>query len=236
MTIKKQVGDFEEAYEETEILYDNGEYKKANVPSLRAVNAAVELLVMALGKRGWTARYIGYKNPEERNAAYKTAKSCTEEILRMSKDIKARNSAIKLLILLPDQDVELLCNMGIRELDGSDLDYQEKENLKAELRNSLGIEIRKTNSVKAFHMFDEAFKTVEKGTTIAGHLKHNIATCFLILKNETVHEKKKMSYARDAIKYLEEALDNYPIDQKGHRKAVEDKIKNTRSEIKNNFQ
>ena len=235
MTVEDKIKDFKKTYKETGILYDNGEYRKANAPSLEAVNVAVKLLVMALRKKGWTNRQIGYKNPEARDKAYKVALNCAQEILKMSEDVEERNSAIKLLILLPEIDIEPLCNMGIRELDGSNLDYQERDNLKAELSNSLGLEIRKTDPARAFVIFTESFKTVEKGTIIAGHLMHNAGTCLLILKNEATHIEK-YSHARSAIRYLERALENYPKDQKGHRDAVEKKITNTQKEIENNFQ
>ena len=227
---------FEVAYEKAKNLYAIGEYKEALNPSLESVDLALDILAIALRKRMWIARQVGYKDPKVRNEAYEIAMICAKQLLEISKNVEERNSAIKILILLPGMDTEGLCKMGLKELDEAHFIYQKRDNMKAEFMNSLGIEVGKTNFIKAFHIFNEAFKIVEERTTVAGHLMQNTATLFLRRKNETVHKGKKMSYSYDAIKYLGKALENYPEDQKGHREAVEKKIANTETEIKNNFQ
>ena len=221
---------------QAENLYKDGKYPAAIIIMTKVIESLVEYLASALRTRAWAARQIGYKNPAERERNYRIARDDAGLILTISRDISTIISAIKLLLVLPDANIAKLHLRGIEEISKADLSFQEKEDLKGDLYNSIGLVVMKYDPASAFARFIEAFKTVTKSTATAGHLKHNAGTCLLMLKNKEQDIKSKTGLANSAITYLEEALEHYPSDQKGHREAVEKKITNTKREIENKFQ
>jgi len=104
--------------------------------------------------------------------------------------------------------------------------------LKGELKNSLGLEVKKSYPEEAMRIFIDAYETVSKSTTLAGHLLHNAGTCWLEMANAEKDNLKKWSYLTYALDNLEKSLKEYPEDQIDHRKTVEGKIKDTENKIK----
>ncbi len=223
------MSEFEEDLQAANDLYEKGEYSKAIQACFFALEHAEndEKIAVVLDRRGWSARYVGFKSEDEgnREAAYKMAKEDWRKVLEISSDIDLKISAIKGLMLLPGEGGEKLFRMGIAIVD------KHAENPKAELRNSYGLLIREKNPVGAADLFRNAYKTVEKGTTIAGHLMQNLGTCLLIMKNDEEDPKWKMTYAIKAIRYLETAMEEYPESQIEHRRSTQEKIDNTKKEI-----
>lgn len=228
MTEELWVNPFKEANK----LYDVGAYPDA----FRFANEAAEFIekdyVLILRKRMWSAYHVGFKEEVKRAEMYEIARKDARLVLATSNDLRIRNSAIKLLIILPDEDVRRLCSVGIRELSLSNLSSQEKEDLKGELRNSLGLEVKKSYPDKAIHIFTDAYETVSKGTTLTGHFKHNAGTCWLEMANIEKDNMKKMAYLTHALDNLQQALKEYPANQLAHRKTVEEKIKDIKNKTK----
>lgn len=224
--------EFKDAYQKAEKLYTDGKYEKAVPVAEEAMKIATDSLVKALRKQAWSAKHAGHKNAEIRDKMYEIAFACAKKILEISGDPEARNSAIKLLILLPGAKTKELCEMGLKELDKAYFIYQKRENLKAELKNSLGLEVRKVNPAEAICIFLNAYETVSKGTTLAGHLLHNAGTSWLIMANAEKKNLKKWSYLTYALDNLEKALKEYPVDQIGHIKAVKGKLNDIENKIK----
>lgn len=238
--MEEKQNDFKNSMREADDLYAAGEYEAARNAASRALEVALEIAketgndensADALSRRAWSERYVGFKsdNPKVQKEMYESARIDWLEVLFLSKNLKTRISAIKGLILLPNANIESLYEMGTEEIKRN---QQELENLEAELMNSKAIEIRKTDQVRAFNMFEDAFKIVRRGTVIAGHLKQNAGTCWLmILKNEKDPYMKEL-FANRAIKNLKEALAEYPADQAEHRKSTEKKLANAEEELK----
>lgn len=230
--IEEIIEEYKKAMEEAEKYYQSEDFDNSIVKASEAIATIRECEVIALRKRAWSNKHKGHKNPEIREECYREAKNDAYEILEISKDVETRNSAIKLLILLPDENVKILCNAGINEAENSGLSEQEKGNLKAELKNSLGLEIKKSDPEEAMRVFNDAYESVTKNTTLAGHLKHNAGTCYLEMANAENNNLDKYSYLIDALEYLQKALKEYPASQTLHRSAVERKIKDTENKIK----
>lgn len=229
--IDEIIKEYKKAMEEAEKSYSNGNLDDSIVMASKAIEIIKECEAIALRKRGWSKKHKGHKNPEIRDALYSEAKNDAYEILEISKDVKTRNSAIKLLMLLPDGNIKILCNAGINEVENSSLSGQEKGDLKAELKNSLGLEVKKSDPEEAMRIFNDAYESVTKSTTLAGHLKHNAGTCWLEMANVENDNLNRWSYLTYALDNLEKALQEYPADQTFHRKAVEGKIEDIKRKI-----
>ncbi len=228
--------DFKIGMRHADNLYTAGKWEAAMNAASAALEAAnktsnEENSADALNRRGWSARYVGFKsdNPEVKKEMYENARRDWKEVLNISKNLKTRISAIKGLILLPNAKIEILYAMGMEEIKRN---QQDLENLEAELMNSKAIEIRKTDQVRAFNMFEDAYKIVRRGTVIAGHLKQNAGTCWLMLLKEEKDLYRRELFAHRAIKNLKEALNEYPSDQTEHRKSTEKKLANAEEELK----
>ncbi|MCK5490861.1 MAG: hypothetical protein KAI67_03385 [Candidatus Pacebacteria bacterium] len=231
--------EFTTALKEANKAYSDGNHKEALELATDAERIALEMTIQATRKKSWSARQVGYKENDEsiRVKMYCIARTGAQFILDYSRDFEMRNSAIKLLMLLPGSDIESLCKIGVREVKFAELINEgEKESWIGELRNSLGIEVRKTDPRQAMDIFLSTHETVKSKTVIAGHLMQNAGTCLLMQMNETKYINMKHYYAHKAIQLLQKAIDEYPEDQKGHRESVKNKINNTKEEIKNNFQ
>lgn len=227
--------DFKISLRHADNLYAAGKWEAAVSAASAALEAAKatgneENSADVLNRRGWSERYVGFKskNPDEKNAMYEAARKDWRVVLEKSKNLKTRISAIKGLILLPDEDVNQLCDMGMLEIKN---DQQEKENLKAELINSKAIELRKTDPAQASNMFFGAHKKVQPRTVIAGHLMQNAGTCWLMLLKEEKDFYKRKLFAQRAISCFEQALMEYSADQIEHRKSTQNKLDNTRKDL-----
>lgn len=231
--------DFKNSMKEADDLYAAGKYEAARNAANKALEVALEIAketgndeysADALNRRAWSERYAGFKsdNSKVQEEMHESARVDWQEVLFLSKNLKTRISAIKGLILLPDAKIENLYKMGREEIRRS---QQELENLKAELINSQALEIRKTNPLQAFHKFQEAYKIVEHGITIAGHMEQNMGVCWLMLVKDEKHSGTRKAYFERAIKHFEQALAEYPKDQIEHRKSTEKKLANAEKEI-----
>lgn len=234
------MGNFEELMKKRDEKYGNGKWKESIPFATGAMSAArdEEEVALAQNGRAWGERYVGYKtdDPKERQRMYELARLDWRAVLEKSKNIDIRISAIKGLILLPEENVPELCDLGVREIKTQISEYQRREDMKAELLNSKGIDIRKTDPVAAEGIFLDAYETVEHGIVIAGHLINNAGVCHLMLKNQAEDKGDKRKHAEKAIEYLRKALIEYPEDQIEHRRAAQRKIDNTLKEIENNFE
>jgi len=223
------MSEFEEDLQVANSLYEDGKYSRAVKACSLALKYAQdnEQIAVTLKRRGWAARYDGFKSKDEayRKAAYKMARKDWRKVLEMSSDIDLKISAIKGLMLLPEEDSEELYQIGIVAID------EHAKNLKAELGNSYGLMIREEDPRRATFIFLNAYETVEKGTTIAGHLMQNAGTCYLMLKGQEEIVFQKRHYSIEAIKYLEIAMEEYPENQIEHRRSAQGKIDRTREEM-----
>ena len=221
--------EFEKDLQVADDLYDDGRHSGAVKVCSSALKFAKndEQIAIALDRRGWSARYVGFKDRDGKNreAAYKMAREDWQRVLKISSDIDLRISAIKGLILLPEEDGEELYRTGITAVN------QYADNLKAELGNSYGLMVREEDPEKAIHIFLNTYGTVEKETVIAGHLMQNVGTCYLILKGLEKNVFQRNLYAIEAINYLEIAIKEYPKDQIKHRGSTQGKIDRIKKEI-----
>lgn len=225
--------EWKESYEKAEELYAAGKYPEAFNSAGKAIESVSKEFVLALRNAAWSARYIGFKDESKRSEMYEIARKYARLMLAISTDVQARNSAIKLLMLLPGENNLELCHLGIDELEKAQFfDESIKEDLLGELKNSLGIEVRKTDPKAALVIFEEAYRRVRSGTKIAGHLMQNAAICWLMLKNKTAYKSLKLQYANRAIPLLEKALKEYPLKEAEHRRSAQNKIDKTNEEIK----
>ncbi|MCK4454038.1 hypothetical protein KAU51_01660 [Candidatus Parcubacteria bacterium] len=232
------MGEFEELMEKRDKEYSDGNWKESIPFATAAISVAIQATALAQNGRAWGRRYVGYKtdDPQERETMYRLARQDWRAVLKTSTNIDTRISAIKGLMLLPEENIPELCELGIREIKLRIPEYQRRENIKAELLNSKGIDVRKTNPEDAERIFLNAYETVERGIVIAGHLINNAGVCHLILKNQAEDKGEKREHAEQAIKYLKMALKEYPEDQIEHRRAAQKKIDNTLMEIGNSFE
>ena len=223
------MSEFEEDLRVIETLYEDGKYSGA----IQACSLALEYtrdneeIVVVFNKRGWAARYDGFKSENEayRKEMYKIAREDWRKVLELSSDTNLRISAIKGLMLLPGENGKELYQTGIVTID------KYANNLKAEIGNSYGLMVREKDPMKATTIFWNAYKTVEKGTIIAGHLMQNLGTCLLILKNNDKDPRQKLSHAIEAVQYLKIAMKEYPENQFEHRRSTQRKIDKTETEI-----
>ena len=226
--------EFERNLQAANIFYKDGEYSEAVQACFFALVYAKsnEEKAVVLNRRGWAARYDGFKSEEEkhREGAYEMARKDWRKVLELSSDIDLKISAIKGLMLLPGEDVKALCQMGKVTVSNY------ANNLTAEIMNSYGLVIRETDVDEAMSIFEKGYEKAEKGTTISGHLAQNVGTCRLIQKDREKSLKLKREYALGAMISLRVALKEYPENQIEHRRSVQGKIDNTQKEIENNFQ
>lgn len=216
-------------------LYKAGKWEAAADAASAALEAAnatgnEEYSAEALNRRAWSRRYIGLKSndPDVIKQMYEKAQRDWREVLDISKNLEMRISAIKGLILLPAESVEEWCEIGLEQINRK---RQELTNLEVDLINSKAIEIRKTDQVRAFNMFEEAYKIVQHGTVIAGHLKQNAGTCWLMLLKGEEELYQRILFVNRAIRNLEKALAEYPADQVEHRKSTQNKLDNIRKDL-----
>ena len=256
---EKMAEKFEKYITEADKLYIEGQYEE----SVSAASGAMifsqsnnkEDKARAFDRRAWSYQKIGYKTSDKNLRAnmYRMAREDWFEAFKLTQNFERRFSSIKgrMLVLLENvtlvkveieeetltlnKELAGLYQFGEREIE-KHASGQNAQNLKAELLNSLGIEVRKSDPETASKIFTCGYMIVEFYTTIAGHLQHNKGTCYLMLKNQTKDKAEKLKYAEIAILYLKWALEEYPEDQVAHRNAAENKIKNTEEEIKNNFE
>ena len=218
-------------------FYKDGKYSEAVQACFFALTHAKsdEGKAVVLNRRGWAARYDGFKSGEKehREEAYEMARTDWRKVLELSSDINIKVSAIKGLMLLPGENVEALCRMGEVAISNY------ANNLTAEIINSYGLVVRGTDIDKAISIFTKGYEEAERGTTISGHLAQNIGTCRLMQKDQEKSLKSKKECAISAIISLRVALEEYPENQIEHRRSVQGKIDNTQAEIaeiENNFQ
>lgn len=233
------MGEFEELMKKRDKEYSDGRWKESIPFATAAMGVAIQATALAQNERAWGRRYVGYKTDDlsEREEMYELARQDWRAVLEKSKNIDTRISAIKGLILLPRENIVELCDIGTGEIKTQVSEEQRRENMKAELLNSKGIDVRKTDPISAERIFLNAYKTVEHGIVIAGHLINNVGVCHLILKNKPkINKGEKREHAEKAIKYLRMALKEYPEDQIEHRRAAQKKIDNTLKEIEGNFE
>ena len=233
--------EFEELMEIRDKYYKKGYYGQSIYWATRAIELArnKEEMALALNARAWGERYVGYKadDPMVKDKMYALAKGDWTAVLEtMPEDIDVVISAIKGFMLLPGNDVEELYKLGAREIEKRIVDDQTKDNLKADLINSMGIIAREKDPEVAERIFLQGYEIVESGITTAGHLINNAGVCHLILKNQAEEKNEKYLHAKVALEFLTEALDHYPLDQIEHRRAAQKKIDNTLKEIENNFE
>ena len=152
------------------------------------------------------------------------ARTDWRKVLELSSDINIKVSAIKGLMLLPGEGTMSLCQVGMADIDNH------AKNLKAEIKNSFGLSIREKDPRKAVSVFRSVYRTVEKGTTIAGHLMQNMATCWLIIKDQEKDLVWKIDSANKAIEYLKIAMKEYPEGEIEHRRSTQEKINRTEKE------
>jgi len=222
--------EFREDLQAANELYKDGKYPEA----IRACSLAlkythdVEEIAVTLDQRGWAARYDGFKSKDEAygKAAYKIAKEDWRKVLEISSDINLKTSAIKGLMLLPEEDGEELFQMGMAAID------RYTNDLKAELGNSYGLMVRQEDPIGATKIFRDAYRMVEKGTVIAGHLMQNLGTCLLIRENDESDPRWKRVLGVEAVECLEIAMEEYPESQIEHRRSTQGKIDRTNEEIK----
>lgn len=222
--------EFEKDLQAANTFYKGGKYSEAIQACFFALTYAKsdEEKAVVLNRRGWAARYDGFKSEEEKykEEAYKMAREDWRKVLELSSDINLKISAIKGLMLLPGGNAKGLCRMGMTIID------KHAENLKIEIRNSFGLSIMEKDPRGALSVFRSAYYgTAEKGTTIAGHLMQNMGTCWLILKNQQKALVWRRSYAVNAVECLEIAMKEYPEDQIEHRGSTQEKINRTEKEI-----
>lgn len=129
---------YRKAIEEAEKYYLSENFDNAIVKASEAIAIIRECEAIALRKRAWSNKHKGHKNPEIREECYGKSKNDAYKILEISKDVETRNSAIKLLMFLPDENIKILCKAGINEVENSSSSEQKKGDLKAELKNSFG--------------------------------------------------------------------------------------------------
>lgn len=220
---------FKENFQMANDLYRDGKYSEAIHACFLALNYVEgdEEKAVVLNRRGWAARYDGFKSEEEKHKeeVYEMAGNDWRAVLELSSNIDLKISAIKGLMLLPGEDTKRLCQIGMTNVDNH------AKNLKAEIRNSFGLSIKEKDPRGAISIFRGVYSTVEKGTTIAGHLMQNIGTCWLILKNREKALTWKISHATKAIECFEIAMKEYPKDQVEHRRSTQGKIDRTKEEI-----
>ena len=251
--------EFEELMAKRDEDYKGGYYKLSINWATKAIEAArnKEEIVLALLKRGWGRRFVGYKTHDlvEREEMYTEAKYDWLFVLEdRPKNIDVVISAIKGLMLLPvnsEETVEVeiegmvltlnkeiveLYQTGEREIKER-VSGQDAQNMKAELLNSLGLVVRSSDLITAENIFGLAFGISKSGITITGNAMQNAATCRLILKDAAENPEEKRNHAMIAIKRLKIALEpqGYPEEEIEHRRNCQKKIDNTREEIKNNF-
>jgi len=224
-------------YESARRLYEDGKYLSAYLAASDAVSQAMKAYELTLRKRMWGARFAGLKDEKIRDEMYKIARQDALQIISMSEDVEIRNSAIKLLILLPGEDIKKWCVMGIDELQSAELvgiaTEEDKGDLIAELKNSLGSAIKKENPEKALKIFLDAYDLLsKKGTTLAGHLMQNAGTCQLMLADVEKDESRRLAHPEKAREYLGKALENYPRDQTAHRETTSRKLNDAIEKIK----
>lgn len=226
--------EFETRMLKAEVYYKDGKYYDA----IQMCNFAFvytksdEERALVLNRRGYAERFYGFKSKvnEHKQESYEMARKDWRKVLELSSNIDLRISVIRGLMLLPGEDIEALCQTGKVAISNY------ADNLEAELINSYGLVVRETDQERAISIFTDGYDKAERGTIISGHLAQNVGTCRLIQKNQEESLKSKKEYAISAIISLKVALEEYPEDQKEHRRAVENKIANTRAEIENNFQ
>lgn len=227
--------DFKISLRHADNLYAAGKWEAAVSAASAALEAAKatgneENSADVLNRRGWSERYVGFKTDslDIRREMYENARRDWQEVLNISKNLKTRISAIKGLILLPDENIQQLCEKGLLEIKRNE---QELENLKAEMINSQAIEIRKTDPVQASNMFVRAHEKVQPQTVIAGHLMQNAGTCWLMLLKEEKGLYQRYLFAQRAISCFEQALMEYPADQTEHRKSTQTKLDNIKKDL-----
>lgn len=224
--------DWKRPFERAEALYGEGKYLEALKPAEEAVGIIAELHALALRKAAWSARQIGLKNDSKREEMYKVAREYARLILEISHNVEMRNSAIKLLVILPDEDVKRLCSMGVSELRRApNLDDRVREDMIGELENSRGLAIQGGYPLDAERIFLGAYATVSKKTTLAGHLLNNTGGCWIKMAESEKDDPQRLFYLERAVGYFEKALEEYPEDQVGHRNALKKKMQDIKDRI-----
>ncbi len=235
---REKMDEFEKWMDVADKEYKNGDY----VASRKMADFAIFFAKMpknfakAFNRRARAKRYIAFKTEDKipKEIMYMSARQDWETVINISGDIdvEIKISAIKGIMLLPGEDIELLYNFGNKIIEDQASNWKEKRNLIGELGNSYGIEVRKTDPLAAKRIFLNHYALINKKTLIAGHLAHNAGTCFLMLRNEESNESEKRYYlALSAIRWLHQALEDYPVDQVTHIKTVENKIYDARDGI-----
>ncbi|MDD3190536.1 MAG: tetratricopeptide repeat protein [Candidatus Pacebacteria bacterium] len=239
-------------------MYKNGEWFNARIKLKMAREAAMDLFSPVFAEELWAARYDIFKNEnllsDEKIAKYEgeVVPDCRlflELTANQKRYVEERVSVIKLLLLIPGQNIKELCCLGIKDLKASDLAEVNKRNLEAEFLNSLAIPYKRTNTPKAVRILRRGLDLAVPGTVISGHLLQNLGDCFKnyfklergLDKEETClkdgNEKDKgeayidMIGAYDkAIKCWNKALELYPKQNKEHRRSVQERIKSIEEE------
>lgn len=223
-----------------------------------AKNAAMGLLSPVFAEELWAARYDILKNenlsPDERKIKYyeEVVPDCElflDLTVNQKQHIKERVSVIKLLLLIPGQNIKELCCLGIKELESSDLKEVEKNNYKAELFNSLGISYKRNNTPKAIRILKLGLKLAVPGTVISGHLLQNLGDCYQnyfrlekgadkaedCIKESSERDKREaledmVGAYEKAIECWNKALELYPKKHEEHRRSVQERIENIEKE------
>lgn len=222
--------------------YKSGQFAAAKINLGLAKDQSISLLAPAFAEWLWASRYEILKDEGLDAAAKKTR--YYEEVVpdaelflqitlqNMAALVKERVSVIKLLLLIPDQNIEELCAQGLGELEESMAEGVARDNLKAEILNSLGIFYKRTATPQAIKKFKEALKLATQGTVIYGHLLQNLGDCYQnYFRDSDKSASDRVKAFHQALECWQLALENYPKDQRVHRESVEKRIKNINEEM-----
>lgn len=175
--------------------------------------------------RAWTLRYKGFGDESIRTESYSEATKICLEVLEKSEFMKkqfveVRNRVIKLLMLLPGQNVESCFKQGKVELKASILDKADQDTLEAQLLNSLGIPLKMKYPRRAIRIFERAVKLAKYGTPDYSNPLQNESDCWKNLLRDSKNLKDMEEAYLKAKECLEKALQSYPNKEKGHRESV----------------
>lgn len=223
--------------------YKSGHFAEAKINLGIAKDQSMSLLAPAFAEWLWATRYEILKD-ESLDAIMKKTRYYEEvvpdaelflqiTIRNIAGYVKERISVIKLLLLIPDQDIENLCAQGLGELEEAMDEGIIRDNLKAEILNSLGIFYKRPDTPLAIKKFEEALELATPGTVICGHLLQNLGDCYQNYFRDSEKSASKRAEAfHQALDCWHLALENYPEDQKVHRESVQKRINGINEEMK----